>query len=155
MRMPRGGGGGGGIPIFQDPAVKNDFFGTPNTFVPPAYPMFDVAFMIGYAILIYAMPGSIGSLHKMIHIAWEVVHIVLVGITNYGVKAFFPNKPALPLKLMHTFDASWTVFVALMMPFLLDQGSGAWNMFWHIAGVVSLLSVTLLDYKADARKSSE
>ena len=148
MRMPRGGG------IFQDPAVKNDFFGTPNTFVPPAYPMFDIAFMVGYAALIYAMPGSVGSLHKMIHIAWEVVHIVLVGITNYGVKAFFPNKPTLPLKLMYVFDASWTVFLALM-PFILDQGSETWNLFWHIAGVVSLLSVPLLDFKADVRKSSE
>ena len=90
----------------------------------------------------------------MIHIAWAVVHSVLAGITNYGVHTFFPNKPTLPLKLMYAFDTSWTVFVALM-PFLLDQGSEAWNMFWHIAGVVSLLSVPLLDYKADVRKSSE
>ena len=87
----------------------------------------------------------------MIHIAWCATHIVLVGITNYGVPTLFPNKPALPLKLMYSFDASWAVFVALMS-FVLDQGSEAWNLFWHIAGAVSLASIPFLDFKADVRK---
>jgi hypothetical protein len=147
--VPRGGGG-----ILQDPAVRNDIFGTPNTLVPPAYPLLDAIFVVGYSAIIVAMPGSASSLHKLIHIVWAGLHVILVAITNYGVDAFFPNKPTLPLKLMWAYDASWAVFVFLM-PFLLDQGSDGWNLFWHITGAASAASIPFLDYKADVRKGSE
>mmetsp|Transcript_253 Transcript_253/g.478 ORF Transcript_253/g.478 Transcript_253/m.478 type:complete len:222 (-) Transcript_253:638-1303(-) len=147
LLVPRG--GGEGVMLMQDPPVKNELFGTPNTLNPLAYPALDAFFTVAYFSVILAMPGGATDLHKLIHIAFASVHVLLAYLTSYGVKASFPNHPKLPLKIMYAFDMFFVVTVSLL-PLFLDQGSKFWNVFWHAIGASLLVFLfPFLDYNAN------